>query len=339
MKANGSGNGRDPDDNDQKIIKFPSLAERDKMRREQREEEERWRKQYRQRNKSKRDNTPTKWIKGLLVIIAASLIWLLIEYSGIKLGGFPAAIFILATCYIFAKATGLEERMGWGWTQSKKINLTPNSTQEPFFKAGNIPPFSRALIASFWIVHLPLYLLVAAPQRYDIFQTFGFVPANYTGAEPWHWEALITPLTYAFIHGSWMHLIFNTVMGLVMAMFFEKIFGAKATAKFFTLCVLGGAALYFLLSPFSSFPVIGASGGISGLFAALLYVTLTQNAMSPLTRRFGKYGPWPMLGFWALFISIPGILMGENVAWQAHLGGYLTGIALLLAMQKGKIRL
>ncbi|MCB9983929.1 MAG: rhomboid family intramembrane serine protease [Rhodospirillales bacterium] len=264
MKANGSNNGHDKDPNEKKIIKFPSLAERDKMRRTERKEEERWRKEYRQRSKAGR---------------------------------------------------------------------------EPFFNTGNIPPFSRALILSFWIVHLPLYLLVGAPERFEIFQTFGFVPADYTSGIEWHWEALITPLTHAFIHGSWMHLIFNTVMGLVMTMFFEKIFGGKTTAKFFALCVLGGALLYLMLSPSSTMPLIGASGGISGLFAALLYITLTQNAMSPLTQRFGKYGPWPILGFWALFISVPGLLMGQDVAWQAHLGGYLTGIALLIAMQKRKIKL
>ena len=267
MSTNGNGNSRDKDPDDKKIIKFPSLAERDKMCREQREEEQRWRKQYRQ-----------------------------------------------------------------------KSEVARKANAQPFFNAGNIPPFSRALIASFWIVQLSLYLLISAPDRYEIFQTFGFVPANYTNGAPWPWTAFISPVTHAFIHGSWMHLFFNSVMGVVLCMFFEKIFGARTTAIFFTLCILAGAALYFILSPFSTLPVIGASGGISGLFAAVIYISMTQTG-NPLAKRFSKHGPWPILAFWALLIIIPGLLIGQSVAWQAHLGGYLAGISLLIGMKKGRIKL
>ena len=270
MSTNGtngnSGNGHDPDEENPagKIVEFPSLAERDRMRREERAEEERWRKEYKKQSKANR---------------------------------------------------------------------------EPFFKAGNIPPFTRALIISFMVIHLPLYFLFDDATRLMVFYNFGFIPGIYTGTYEWNWTALITPFTHALIHGGWMHLIFNTVMGLALGMFFEKMYGTRTAALFFILCTLSGAAFYFILSPFSLTPVIGASGGISGFFGALIYITITQNTSHPITQRFGKRGPWPVLIVWALIIVVPGWLMGGSVAWQAHLGGYVCGIALLIAMQKGRLRL
>ena len=159
----------------------------------------------------------------------------------------------------------------------------------------------------------------------------------YTGGFEWMNTAYITPITHAFIHGGWMHLFFNVVMGLALGIFFERLTGPKITAIFFALCTLSGAALYFAFSPDATTPVIGASGGISGLFAAFIYITMTSQENHPITQRFGKYGPWPILGFWALLIVIPGLIF-QNIAWHAHLGGYAAGILFVLAMRKGFIR-
>lgn len=265
MSTNGAnghgGNGHDPDD--KKIVKFPSLAERDRIKRTEREEEERWRKEYKKKSKANR---------------------------------------------------------------------------EPFFKAGNIPPFSRAFIGALVIIHAAMYFLLDDGMRLQALYTFGFVPGQYTGEFGWQWGALISPVAHVLIHGSWMHLLFNAVMGLVLGMYFEKMFGPKATGKFIVACSLFGALLFFILHPFTNVPVVGASGAISGLFGALIYLTITQNSAHPMTMRFGKHGPWPILIFWALFIVIPGLLMGEGTAWEAHLGGYIAGVAILVADQRGYIR-
>lgn len=266
--TNGSGNGRDPDGK-KKVVKFPTLAERDRMRRKEREEEERWRKQYKKQSR----------------------------------------------------------------TQSKMNN-------EPFLKVGNIPPFTRILVVALLAVHLPLYLLFNSGTQLAAFYNFGFIPGRFTGSFEWHWAALLSPFSHALIHGSWMHLLFNAIMGLALGTYFEKTYGTRTASRFFILCVLAGAAIHFALSPFSIVPVIGASGGISGLFGAMIYASIVQNTNHPLTQRFGKRGPWPMLIFWGLFIVVPGLLMGGgSVAWQAHLGGYIGGITLIIAIQKGKIRL
>jgi membrane associated rhomboid family serine protease len=261
---NGSGNGKDPDD--KKIVKFPSLAERDRIKRAEREEEERWRKEYQKKSQANRG--------------------------------------------------------------------------EPFFKFGNIPPFTKALIAAMVVVHLILYLLLDSADRFQAMTILGFIPGQYTNMDSWGWQwsALISPLAHILIHGSWMHLFFNVVMGLVLGMYFEKMYGSRSTAKFIITCTLAGALTFFIFHPFSNTPVVGASGAISGLFGALIYLTIGQNKNHPMTQRFGKYGPWPVLIFWGLFIVVPGLLMGGATAWEAHLGGYVCGIAILVAQQRRLIR-
>ncbi len=262
IKKNGSGhngNGITPPENsdgeEASVIKFPTLAERDRLRREKLAEEERYRRQYRNEQKAVR---------------------------------------------------------------------------EPFFNAGKIPPLTRAIVIAFLLVQLPLYLLVSAPERYDIFYTFGFVPARFTGGEAFLWSTPLTPLTHLFLHGSWMHFLFNTIMTLALCTFFEKQYGAPRMAVFLAFCSLTSAALHFVLSPFSNIPVIGASGAISGLFGVVLLTLYEHGQMGGA----GKYGIYPLLVFWGVLIVAGGFITGESIAWQAHLGGYLGGLALHFALRK-----
>jgi len=248
----GKGNGQDKEGN---IVRMPSLAERDRLRREK---EKAWRRQYRKEKKAQ---------------------------------------------------------------------------SVPFFNAGRIPPLTRMMIAVFVIVHLPLYIFLDAGQRLTVFYTFGFVPAYYTGAEQWIWFALTAPLTHIFIHGNWMHLLFNTVMMLVMGMFVESLFGARRMLIFFLLCGFAGALVYFIFNPFLDQPVIGASGSISGLFAMTILYMSERNMLGPL----GGRGPFPLLLLWIALITGMGLLAGD-VAWQAHLGGFLAGIGLYYGIKKGLVR-
>ena len=83
-----------------------------------------------------------------------------------------------------------------------------------------------------------------------------------------------------------------------------------------------------IIHPFSGFPVIGASGAESGLFAAILILLQRQGQLPT-----GKYGIWPFAAFWIILSVVLGFvggqLMGGEIAWAAHLGGFIAGFALL----------
>ena len=98
---------------------------------------------------------------------------------------------------------------------------------------------------------------------------------------------------------------------------------------------MGGALVYFALDPFAPQPVIVAAGAISGMFAAVILLMYHSGQLGAL----GKKGPWPVIGFWFAFMLFFGLLSGDNMAWQAHAGGYVSGVALLMAMRKGLIKL
>lgn len=210
----------------------------------------------------------------------------------------------------------------------KQDNKKPGS-DAPFINLSRIPPLTRYMIAAFLVIHLVLFLLLDAATRLQIFYTLGFVPAIYTGATAWSWLGVITPVTHMFIHGGWFHILMNVTMMLAMGMFMETAFGTRRMMIFFLFSGLCGALFYFAFAPFSDTPVIGASGGISGLFAVTILALYEQGRLGSGSRR----GPLPLLLFWvALTIGIG--LIGGGIAWQAHLGGFLGALALFYALRR-----
>lgn len=207
--------------------------------------------------------------------------------------------------------------------------------KQPFFNLGRIPFFTRLVIGAFVVVQILQTLFFDAGEKLRLFYTLGFVPGIYTGAEPWQMTGLISPVTSLFIHGGWMHLLFNIVMMLAMGVFFERLFGARRTALFFFVCGLAGDAFYFLFSPFSTEPVVGASGAISGLFAVTFLILHEQGALHGIG---SKRGVLPFILIWMALIVGMGMI-GPSVAWQAHLGGFLGGLSLFFAWKKGFVRL
>lgn len=254
--TNGTGNGEDPN-KDEKVIRFPTLADRDRIAREQREAEKR-------RAKAKRA-----------------------------------------------------------------------ANDVPFMNLSKITPFVRFLMLAMILVHIPVFLLLGYPARHDVFYIMGFVPADLTnGFTNMPWFAPIGLISHVFIHGSWMHLVFNGVMAMAMGILFERNFGTRTTTIFFFACAIAGACLYLALNPYSTAPVVGASGGISGLFAAAIMLLNDRGQMGPIGRR----GPWPVLGFWLLFMLVAGFLSGENTAWQAHMGGFIAGAGLYYMLRTGRLK-
>lgn len=234
------------------------------------------------------------------------------------------------------------------------------ATHEPFFRFGNIPPFTQYFMASLVLVHLVFSFAIDDNMRLFTIYNFGFIPLNFTDLSEFSPLALLTLFSHAFLHGGWMHLVFNVVMGISLGIFMERIIGTRRLINFFIASSLCGLLAFTALAPFSPQPLIGASGGISGEFGAFLYLSLSQVAQEPKgynvysTQRImdGQHalkakarnlirdkGPWPIIIIWGLIMTALGLLSGENVAWSAHLGGYIGGIALIYFWKKGRIPL
>lgn len=145
-----------------------------------------------------------------------------------------------------------------------------------------------------------------------------FVPVL-AEAEPWRF------VTAAFAHspGVIFHIAFNMYALWITGSYLEPLLGRAKFLGLYLIGAVGGSVGYLMLAQLPErmgeragwvTPTVGASGAVFALFAALLV----------LNRHLGRQ-TGSILGV----LVVNGILgfVLPNVAWQAHLGGALTGAA------------
>ena len=147
----------------------------------------------------------------------------------------------------------------------------------------------------------------------------------------------LTLVTYMFLHGGWLHIIFNMAFLWVFADNIEDAFGHFGFALFYLLCGIAGGLVHAIMQPASQIPVIGASGAVSGVLGAYLL-------LFPKARLWVFfYLPIPfripaviVLGIW-FATQIMGVFTpaedGQLVAWWAHIGGFATGLILTMLLR------
>ncbi len=141
--------------------------------------------------------------------------------------------------------------------------------------------------------------------------------------QPWRF------ITSAFAHSTeFLHIGLN-MFALWTLRFLEPLFGKAKFAALYLLSAIGGGVLFITLAMPGTQSwytgVVGASGAIFGLFGSLL----------PVLRRLRRSMTqiWVVLAInAALTFAIPGI------AWQAHVGGFLTGWGIGYLLVRGNAR-
>lgn len=170
----------------------------------------------------------------------------------------------------------------------------------------------------------------------------------------------LTVLSYMFLHGDLLHLGANMLFLWVFGDNVEDAMGHARFLSFYVLCGIGGGLLHAFMMPVSGLPLIGASGAVAGVIAAYLLlhphvrVWVLAFRIIPLRITAGlALGAWvatQIVMVWlqscgdqlwvghcvwrAVGQSLPADRVGEGVAWWAHIGGMLTGAALILVMRR-----
>lgn len=143
----------------------------------------------------------------------------------------------------------------------------------------------------------------------------------------------LTLLSYAFLHGSWLHLAGNMLFLWVFGDNVEDAMGHVKFLIFFILCGIAGGLAYAIMTPDPSAPLVGASGATSGVVAAylMLHPKVKVWVLVTLLIKFPFQLPaWIVLGayvVWNVIMVLSGD-NGSNTAWWAHIGGLLAGAAL-----------
>ncbi len=211
-----------------------------------------------------------------------------------------------------------------------------------------VPFFAWSLVLANVAVFVHQFFLLDTPAAQASFlATFAVVPADLgaalTGQGPFG-DGVLPLVTSMFLHAGVLHLVGNMWFLWIFGDNVESDLGHVRFLLFYLATGMFAAFLHFLTEVGSDVPLVGASGAIAGVMGAYL-VRFPSSRVTILL---------PLLVFWTTFRApafvallfwfgvqlLNGIAAdgAGNVAWWAHVGGFLGGVALVLAMTRGRPR-
>ena len=180
----------------------------------------------------------------------------------------------------------------------------------------------------------------------DFTYSYGLIPSVLMGIdqlpdEIFKVSPIATIFTSMFMHGGWMHLIGNMLYLWIFADNIEEDLGTLNFVIFYFVSGVGAAMAQVLTDINSQIPMIGASGAIGGVLGA--YLINYPNARVLVLIPFGffsqliKIRALYVLGFWFILQFINSLMTsssGGGVAYAAHIGGFISGVILILFFNK-----
>ena len=206
------------------------------------------------------------------------------------------------------------------------------------------PTASRPIVTYFLIsICVLVFLAQLGSQSYktgQLFYSYGLIPSVLMGHDQLPMDLYVVPayltiFSSMFMHGGFMHIIGNMLYMWIFADNIEDDLGPSRFVIFYLLCGVGAAMAQVLIDTNSQVPMVGASGAIGGVLGGYLInhpkakvlVLIPFGFFSQLIKIKALY----VLGFWFIlqFIS-----SGGGVAYAAHIGGFVSGIILILFFNK-----
>lgn len=209
-------------------------------------------------------------------------------------------------------------------------------------KAKSFPVVNIGLIGV--NIALFMYQMSSGPDAKELIFAFGFIPARFFEQQAASWISLpgfMPVLSSMFLHANLIHLISNMWFLWIFGDNVEDCMGHGRYLLFYLLCGVASVAAQAISNPHSTIPMIGASGAISGVLGAY-FLTYPQARILTLLPIFiliyiVEVPAFFFLGFWFILQFIEGSLdtlnsqkmAGGGVAFWAHVGGFVAGVALL----------
>ena len=212
-------------------------------------------------------------------------------------------------------------------------------------------PTSGRPIVTYFLISLCIlvFLIQLSSQSYrtgQLFYSYGLIPSVLMGHDQLPMDlyavpAFATIFSSMFMHGGFMHLIGNMLYMWIFADNIEDNLGPKKFIVFYLLSGIGAAMAQVLVDPSSQVPMVGASGAIGGVLGAYIinYPKAKVLVLIPLGFFLfsQKIRALYVLGFWFILQFINSSMMssqGGGVAYAAHIGGFISGMILILFFNK-----
>jgi membrane associated rhomboid family serine protease len=210
----------------------------------------------------------------------------------------------------------------------------------------NVPGVIVAFVLLLTAIHAARVFLMGREEQLWTLVLFSFIPARY-GVDSGEYLVPLahiwTPVTYSLLHGDWTHLAMNCLWLVPFGTPLARRLGVLPLVVFSALIAAAGAALHLAFHAGDQTPMIGASAIASGYMAAvsrfglrnggkddLEYAPLMSLAQCLRNRNFMMFtGLWLVLNAGAAYGLVPLSEAGRDIAWQAHLGGFLCGLILI----------
>lgn len=201
------------------------------------------------------------------------------------------------------------------------------------------------------LVNILVFLFEASlgPEVIRLMRIFGVVPARFLTHT--NLVQFITLFTSMFLHGGWAHIISNMLALYIFGDNVEDRMGHLRYLVFYLLCGFVAGLVHIYFNPLSRVPTVGASGAISGVLGAYLVLFPTSRVITLVPFLF-----WPIfveipavfyLGMWfisqllngAFALAASGFVQAYGgVAWWAHVGGFVAGLALVRLFARRRVR-
>lgn len=200
------------------------------------------------------------------------------------------------------------------------------------------------------LINLSVFIcqnFVIPEKGQSLFYTLGFIPYEFSHFVDLDPIALVpvpfTLVTSMFIHGGWLHILGNMLYLWIFGDNVEDRLGHFKYLVFYGICGMVGSLTHALVSPNSQIPTVGASGAIAGVLGAYMFLFPKAGIRTLLILgifiRVVRIPAIVMIGYWILIQVLSGLAeygsgAEAGIAWFAHIGGFFSGLLLVLIVKK-----
>ena len=193
-------------------------------------------------------------------------------------------------------------------------------------------------VVTFTLIAINLVVFFLELQAGEQFiRTWAFIPARFSESPA---GDAFTILSAMFMHGGWLHLGGNMLYLWIFGDNVEDRLGSFRFLLFYLVAGFAATFAQYAVNPASSIPNVGASGAIAGVLGAYLLMFPRARVDVLLGRQVVAMPAFLVLGFWVVLqvVSGAGAITDTaqteqgGVAYMAHVGGFVAGLALAVVM-------